>query len=114
LRAVSGFNSTAAFDAAQCGKQLGCGDFGDGPAAEPRKYVTLQPLDDLVGMACRPVRRIFRKPFTRNDFEAVLAAIGGCRLLVLRCSPGSIQRISRKLLADFVASIASVLERAFD
>lgn len=85
-----------------CGKasRMGqVGDFGNGPAAEPRKGVALQPPDDLVGVARRPVQRIFGKPFTHDDFEAVLAAVGERRLPRLAMFAGI--DISRELLAGF-------------
>lgn len=109
LRAVRGFDGAAAFDTAQCGEQIRRGDFGDGPAAEPRKDVALQPPDDLVGVARRPVRRIFRKPLPCDDFEAVLAADGERRLH--RLAMFTRIDVGRELLAGFVAPIARILER---
>jgi hypothetical protein len=59
-------------------------------------------------MARCPVGRVLREPIAGDDFEAVLAALGERRLSCLAV----LTRIDAcgKLLAGFVAALASIFE----
>src|SRR5271154_2773271 len=73
---VCGVQRPSVLDSAQCGQQLRGGNFGDRPAANPRKNVAIEETEDSVTMVRGPSLGVLSEPFPRHGFKTINTTVG--------------------------------------